>query len=230
VTLAAGSTDTVRAVLRFLGKEPSAVLLAVQLAAVLLYPFLEAQGTGQAVFAILGIVVLGMVMLAVRSTPALTWVALLLGIPATALLVIEAFAGTGGLLGYSSALEALLYFYAAYALIRYMLADHEITRDELFAVGATFTLVAWGFAHLYTVWQEIEPQSFVAAIDPQGTRSWMELLFLSFTTLSSTGLSDVVPVDPFARSLCMVEQVAGVAYVAVVVSRLVALTIPRPRA
>jgi ion channel len=217
-------------VLRFLGKEPSAVLLAVQLAAVLLYPFLEGQGTGQALFAILGIAVLGLVIIAVRATPAFTWVALLLGIPATALLVIQAFAGTGGLLAYSSALEALLYFYAAYALIAYMLADHEITRDELFAVGATFTLVAWGFAHVYTVWQEIEPHSFVAAIDPQGTRSWMELLFLSFTTLSSTGLSDVVPVEPFARSLCMIEQIAGVAYIAVVVSRLVALTIPRPRA
>ena len=57
----------------------------------------------------------------------------------------------------------------------------------------------------------------------------MELLFLSFTTLSSTGLSDVVPIDPFARSLVMIEQLAGVAYIAVVVSRLVALTIPRLR-
>ncbi len=36
---------------------------------------------------------------------------------------------------YSSALEALLYFYAAGGLIAYMLADHEITRDEVFAVG-----------------------------------------------------------------------------------------------
>jgi hypothetical protein len=110
-----------------------------------------------------------------------------------------------------------------------MLADHKITRDELFAVGATFTLVAWGFAYTYVVWQAIEPHSFIAAIDPTGERSWMELLFLSFTTLSSTGLSDVVPVDAFARSLVMIEQLAGVAYVAVVVSRLVALTIPRPR-
>jgi hypothetical protein len=40
----------------------------------------------------------------------------------------------------------VLYFYAAYALILYMLEDHVITRDELFAVGATFTLVAWAFA------------------------------------------------------------------------------------
>ena len=119
----------------------------------------------------------------------------------------------------------MLYFYAAAALIAYMLEDHEITRDELFAVGATFTLAAWGFAYLYTVIQAIEPGSFTAAIDPTGERTWMELLFLSFTTLTSTGLSDVVPVKASARSFVMVEQVAGLAYVAMVVSRLVALTI-----
>jgi hypothetical protein len=215
-------------VVRILRNEPSAVLLAVQLAGVLLYPFMESNGAGRALFSLFGILVLGLVVLAVRVSPALTWVGLLLGIPATILLLIQAVTGEEGLLPYSSALEAILYFYAAGALIAYMLADHRITRDELFAVGATFTLVAWGFAYTFVVWQAIEPQSFVAAIDPLGERSWMELLFLSFTTLSSTGLSDVVPVDAFARSLVMVEQVAGVAYIAVVVSRLVALTIPRP--
>ncbi len=119
----------------------------------------------------------------------------------------------------------MLYLYAAGALIAYMLADHDITRDELFAVGATFTLVAWAFAYLYTVCQAIEPGSFTAAIDPEGQRSWMELLFLSFTTLSSTGLGDVVPVKPFARGLVMIEQLAGIAYVAMVVSRLVGLLV-----
>jgi hypothetical protein len=99
-----------------------------------------------------------------------------------------------------------------------MLADHEITRDELFAVGATFTLVAWAFAYTYTVCQAIEPDSFTAALDPGADRSWMELLFLSFTTLSSTGLSDVVPVKAFARGLVMLEQVAGIGYIAMVVS------------
>jgi hypothetical protein len=108
-----------------------------------------------------------------------------------------------------------------------MLADREITRDELFAVGATFTLVAWAFAYAYTVCQAIDPGSFTAAIDPTADRSWMELLFLSFTTLSSTGLSDVVPIRPFARSLVMLEQIAGVAYLAMVVSRLVSLTVMR---
>jgi hypothetical protein len=214
-------------VLNFARREPSAVLLAAQLAAVLIYPFIEDGEVGRSLFSVFGIAILGLVVLAVRSSPGLTWVGIGLGIPATVLLLIQAVTGDDTLLPYSSAFEAVLYFYAAGALIAYMLADHEITRDELFAVGAAFTLFAWAFAYTYTVCQAIEPSSFTAARDPNAERSWMELLFLSFTTLSSTGLSDVVPVKAFARGLVMLEQLAGIGYVAVLVSRLVGLTVMR---
>jgi len=206
-------------------REPSAVLFATQLAAVLVYPFIEGSGAGRAVFSVLGIAILGLVLLAVKSTPALMWLALLLGVPATVLLLIQAVTGSDALFPYSSALEAVLYFYAAGALIAYMLADHEVTRDELFAIGATFTLVAWAFAYTYVVIQEAAPGSFIAAVDADAARSWMELLFLSFTTLSSTGLSDVIPIEPFARAAVMIEQIAGLGYVAMIVSRLVGLTV-----
>jgi hypothetical protein len=142
--------------------------------------------------------------------------------------VIQAVTQDDTLFPYSSALEAVLYFYAAYALILYMLEDHVITRDELFAVGATFTLVAWAFAYCFTVYQAIEPDSFTAAVHASQDRTWVELLFLSFTTLSSTGLSDVVPITPFARALVMLEELAGVAYIAMVVSRLVGLLVLNP--
>jgi hypothetical protein len=213
-------------VLARIRSDPSAILLVTQLAGLLLYPFTESSGVGQALFSMFGILILGLVLLAVRSTPALTWVAVMLGVPTTILLLAQAAqGGNDELQPFTSALEAVLYFYAAWALISYMLADHEITRDELFAVGATFTLVAWAFAHLYVVNQAIEPHSFTAAVDPAGERSWVELLFLSFTTLTSTGLSDVIPIKPFSRGLVMIEQIAGLAYVAVLVSRLVALTV-----
>jgi hypothetical protein len=212
---------------RLARSEPSAILLAAQLAGVLLYPFMEGSEAGRALFSVFGIAILGLVLLAVRSSPAHTWVGVLLGLPATILLLIQAVTGDDALLPYSSAVEAALYFYAGGALIAYMLADHVITRDELFAVGATFTLVAWAFAYVYTVVQAVEPGSFTAANDPDADRTWVEMLFLSFTTLSSTGLSDVVPVKPFARAVVMIEQLAGVAYVAMVVSRLVALMVMR---
>src|SRR3954451_15423443 len=210
-------------------RQPSAILFAVQLGGLLVYPFLEGNDVRRALFSVFGIVVLGLVLLAVRSSPALTGVAVALGVPATVLLLIQAVTTSNDLLPWSSAFEAALYFYAAYAATRYMLEDHEITRDELWAVGATFTLVAWAFAYTFTVCQAIEPHSFTAAIDPQAERSWMELLFLSFTTLTSTGLSDVVPIKAFARTLVMIEELAGLGYVAMVVSRLVGLLVMRGR-
>jgi len=216
-------------VLALAKREPSALLLAAQLAAVLAYPFMTDNAVGRSLFSVFGIAILGLVVLAVRSTPGLNWVTILLGIPATVLLVIQAVTQSEELLAYSSAFESLLYFYAAGAMIAYMLADQRVTRDELFAIGATFTLVAWAFAYAYLVCQAVDPGSFTAAVDGDEQRTWMDLLFLSFTTLSSTGLGDIVPVRPFARGLVMLEMVAGLAYVTIVVSRLVALTVMRPR-
>jgi Ion channel len=212
----------IAAVLPVLRRHPSAILLAGQLAGLLIYPALESSDAGRSLFSVFGIAILGLVVLTARSTRGFTGVAIVLGIPATVLLLIQAVTHDDSLLAWSSGIEALLYFYTAGALVAYMLEDHVITRDELFAVGATFTLVAWGFAYGFTVYQEIEPGAFTTGADP---RSWTELLFLSFTTLSSVGLSDIVPVTPFARSLLMVEQIAGVGYIAILVSRVVGLTV-----
>jgi hypothetical protein len=213
------------AVLRYARREPSAMLLATQLAGLVLYPFMEGRFASRALLSLFGIIVLWLVVLAVHRTPALTWVGWALGAPATILLLIQAATGSDRLAPYSAALEAVLYFYAAGALIAYMLGDHRITRDEIFAVGATFTLVAWGFAYAFTVCQAIYPDSFTAATDPDAPRTWIQLLFLSITTLTSVGLSDISPIRPFARGLVMLEELGGVAYVAMLVSRIVGLTV-----
>ena len=47
--------------------------------------------------------------------------------------------------------------------------------------------------------------------------------------MTSVGLSDVIPVKPQARSVVMIEHIAGVLYVTMVISRLVALTVMRVR-
>jgi hypothetical protein len=177
-----------------------------------------------------GLLVLALAVWSVETTAWTVWVSIVLGIPAVIFTGCQLVSDAPVWHAWGSAFEAAFYFYAAGSLIAYMLADRTITRDELFAVGATFTLLAWAFAHLYVVTQVIWPGSFVAAVNSGSPRTWMELLFLSFTTLSSTGLSDVVPVRPHARSFVMIEQVAGLAYVAMIVSWMVGLTVARARA
>jgi hypothetical protein len=188
---------------------------------VLLYPFLEGSFQGRQLFALFGLVVLGLAVFAVRATPGLTWIAVILALPVVGLLAVQVITANDALVPRASAFEAILYFYAGFAMLRYMLDDDVVTTDELFAIGAVFTLVAWAFSHTYVVLQAMDPAAFGAtATDP---RSWTELLFLSFTTLSSTGLSDILPETGHARSAVMIEQVAGVLYVAMVVTRLVSL-------
>jgi hypothetical protein len=208
-------------------RHPSAFLLGAQLLSLVLYPLFDEMRGGRVLFGALGVVVLTLAVWVVNRSPANVWVAWLLAAPALVLSVVSVALGSDTLLVWSSALEALLYLYAAASLIAYMLGDHRVTTDELFAAGATFTLLAWGFAYAYFVCQAWYPGSFVGALRPEEPRTWLELLFLSFTTLSATGLGDILPLSSPARVLVMLEQFAGVAYIAVVVSRLVGLTILR---
>jgi len=89
-------------------REPSAILFAVQLGGLLVYPFMEGNDVRRALFSVFGIAVLGLVLLAVRSSPALTSVAIVLGVPATVLLLIQAITTSDALQPWSSALEAVL--------------------------------------------------------------------------------------------------------------------------
>ena len=59
--------------------------------------------------------------------------------------------------------------------------------------------------------------------DHQGLQSWLDLLFLSFSLQSATGLSDIFPVSSAARVIAILQMFFGVMFLAVVVSRLVAL-------
>ncbi|MBD4807727.1 two pore domain potassium channel family protein, partial [Xanthomonas citri pv. citri] len=77
---------------------------------------------------------------------AANWFAWALAVPAMLLAVAAIALGQPALATASAVLESLLYFYAAGALIVYMLEDHTVTADELFAAAAAFTLLAWGFA------------------------------------------------------------------------------------
>jgi hypothetical protein len=161
----------------------------------------------------------------VDRSPSINWIAWVLAIPAFLLSVLSAIINNQTLLVWSSLLEAILYFYAAVSLIIYMLEDTMVTTDELFAAGATFTLLAWGFAYSYFVCQVLVPESFMVAGNLNKQLSFIELLSLSFTNLSATGLGDIVPVSAPARVLAMLEQFSGVGYLTIVVSRLIGLSI-----
>ena len=213
-----------RPFLRLTARHPSAILLLVQLMGMLLYPFLEGTHAGLVVFNAFGVMVLTLTTRMVRRTPGLPWISGSLAAVIIGLLVLQTFFSMPHLLPWSSGLEAIFYFYAAASLIAYMLEDLRATTDELFAAGATFTLIAWGFTHLFMLIQVLQPGTYAAAVNADELRTWTELNYLSFALLSSTGIGDVIPLTPHARSVASVEMFVGLMYLAGVVARLISLT------
>ena len=203
---------------------PSAILLMVQLAGMLLYPFIERTPESHVAFNAFGIVVLAFTIRMVRRTPGETRFSVALAVPIIILLVLQSLFDLRMLLPWSSALEALFYLYAAVSLVAYMMEDQRATTDELFAAAATFTLLAWGFTHLYLLVQELHPGSYGAAVNAAAPRTWSELNYLSFALLSSTGIGDVIPLTVHARALASVEMLVGLMYLAAVVARLIGFT------
>ncbi len=184
---------------------------------------------GRAVLGALGALVLVIAVWMVQRTPGRAWISIGLGVPAVGLNVAFLMLDLPALMPWSAGLEALFYFYAAGCLIAYMLQDQRATTDELYAAGATFTLLAWGFAYLFLLCQALQPGSFGVALDADAPRRWSELMFLSFALLSSTGIGDVIPVSVHARSLASLEMFVGVMYITLVVSRLIGLVTLRAR-
>lgn len=217
---------------RLMRNNPSAVLMITQLLGIVVYPFLETSShreLGNTVLSLFGLLVLGLAVLAVRPTPSLTWVSLLLGLPIVVLTIVDAVTGFAQPWHFvNDFFHAAFYAYTGLALIRYMFADHEVGSDEMWSTGATFTVWVWAFAYVYSMMQTLVPGSFTLPADnTSGMMSWTELLFLSGTTMTNTGLSDIVPLKPNARSVVMLEQLAGIMYLALVVSRLMNMVVSK---
>ncbi|WP_426699994.1 ion channel [Rhodanobacter sp. Col0626] len=230
------NTDVTTTVIRFthlrwlvrIIQHPSAVLLLVQLIGLLLYPFIENTRPARALFGAFGVLVLGLAVAMTHRTRGHGWVSFCIAVPAVLFNVLDMTMDMPELRPWWAAMEALFYFYAAGSLIAYMLADRRATSDELFAVGATFTLLAWAFTYMFVLCQTLQPGCFSAAVNPHAPRSWTELLFLSFALMSSTGIGDVIPITVQARAVASLEMFVGVMYIALVVSRLIGLTLVAP--
>lgn len=196
----------------------------MQLISIVIHPSLDSVKYNQAIFSCLNVAALSLAVWVVNRSPAVNWVAWTLAIPAITLTIAFVFTGNTHYFIWAQLLESAMYFYTAAGLIMYMFNDDILTLDELFAAAATFTVLAWGFALIYSVCQYYYPGSITGSVNPNEPRTWLELMFLSFSILSSTGYGDVMIAHPVTRIVGIFQMFIGLMYMALIVSRLVSLT------
>jgi Ion channel len=103
-------------------------------------------------------------------------------------------------------------------------APGRITFHRLQGAAVVYLSLATIFASAFSLVWELIPGAFaqLPAAAP-GPGEFATMLYFSLTTLTTTGYGDIVPLNPFARSLANLESVVGPFYLAITVARLVTL-------
>lgn len=109
-----------------------------------------------------------------------------------------------------------------WVLLRFLSIVRTITRDVIYAAIAVYLLLGAIFVPLYGLLETLLPASFRDS-SREGMVQWQQLIYFSYTTLTTAGYGDVQPVTWWARSLANVEMVVGVLYITIIMAQLVGL-------
>lgn len=206
---------------------PSVGLLLSLAALMLVEPSAERLRGGVPLLAVLHLGVLALAVRMVSSTRdsmMLTWA---LAAPTIALNLAYLFVGHPALSIANLAMLAIFYSHVIRCLLVYVLRDTVVTVDELFAATCTYVLIALVFACVFAIEEQLVPGSFSippGPVEAVNTR-FFDLLYFSFTALTSTGFGDIHPIARQARAIVIIEQVTGVMYVALLIARLTGMNL-----
>jgi hypothetical protein len=207
-------------------RDPSlTVLLVLELCLVFLAAPLAAQGVADArpVAETLVLAVLAIVVVLSHRRGAI--VAILLGL--TAVLASFSF-GTGWSPVIASVLRrggnVLMFSALTWVVAHAVYAPGRITLRRLQGAVVVYLNLAVIFAAAFSLIWDLSPAAFASLPAPSGGPDELAtMLYFSLTTLTTTGYGDIVPRDPFARSLANLESIVGQFYLAITVARLVTL-------
>ena len=117
-------------------------------------------------------------------------------------------------------LSVVFYVAAVIYLLGYVMRRDVLTMDKLWAGASVYLMmgVTWGYA--YALAQSYHPGAFAVGGAPVAEVTKGDLIYFSFTVLTSTGFGDMYPMRPVARALVTLEQIVGTLFVAIFIARL----------
>jgi hypothetical protein len=185
-------------------------------------PFIERWKNGAAVETALLTIVLALGVLAVGGRRRTLACAIGLAVPAiTARWLYHLFPESVPAAVYLSLALVLVAFVVA-QLLRFVLTARQVDAEVLYVGVANYLLLGifWLFAYLLV--DRLDSDAF--AIDGVNrAMGGFDAMYFSFVTLTTVGFGYIAPVSGPARMLAMTEAMAGTLYVAILISRLVAV-------
>jgi hypothetical protein len=198
-------------------------LFGALLVFILLFPSLEQSPLGFSVLMLLLIAVLSSAVYAVSEDRHLPRTATVLALAAVILTTIALLSGHIVAVAFAPVALAVFYGVIIVTLLGHVLRTERVTAEEIFAALSIYLLIGLLWGTLYTTILALRSDSFTILTASPGWLHWGDLTYFSFTTLTTVGLGDILPVGSLAKSLVVIESTLGMLYPAVLLARLVSL-------
>lgn len=198
-------------------------LLLTLLVLIVVHPLVSATAFGRGVVLLSYLLVLAAVVFSMLETRNRWWLAVAFAV----LLMcsqLAAWLNPQWILTVLATLVAVVFYIFIIALISVeAFKSSVITQNTVYSALSIYLLLGLFFGEVYqllTLWQ---PRAWVFTLTGWQHRvvSAFDLTYFSFTTLTTVGFGDIVPVTKPAKAMVILEQVSGVLYVAALISRLV---------
>ena len=195
-------------------------LFAALLVLLVLVPFLEGSERGRIALNIVNIIVLFTAAVAVSDSRVCFAFAVLLGASALVFQTLGFALNQPPLLLLALGFGAAFYFMTVSYLLAYVVRREVLTLDKLYGLAAAYLMLGILWSYFFLILLHFHPGALAAGGTPIGDTRISEIIYFSFTVLTSTGFGDIVPVHPVARMLNVLEQVVGVLFIAILIARL----------
>jgi hypothetical protein len=129
------------------------------------------------------------------------------------------------LFNWSLLMHALVYFSVIVLLLRYVFGPEVIDADRLWGAAAAYLMIGILWCFIYAL-IELEPATtFLVRGEPQRLQL-TEFLYFSFSTLTTIGFGDIVPVTRGAQVAAIFEGIVGTLFLAILIAKLVGVYPP----
>ena len=123
----------------------------------------------------------------------------------------------------TNVIYAGFFLLAIVLMIEKIFSDRQVTLDTIVGGISVFLLIGDLWFLFFETIHLLNPAAFTSSAE---TINSFDLLYFSFTTLTTVGYGDIAPVSPLAKVLTNLEGICGVMYPAVLIGRLVGIYNP----
>ena len=136
--------------------------------------------------------------------------------------------GRASLFNWALLLHALVYISVLFLLLRYVFGPEVLDADRLWGAAAAYLMVGILWCFVYALIEIEKTQTFLVRGDPSNLEL-TDLIYFSFSTLTTIGFGDIVPISRPAQIAAVFEGIVGTLFLAILIAKLVGVYPPPVR-